>query len=477
MSTTKSWNGVAFWGLDDEFDPQWILTPEQRRLQAELIELCASVLRPNAIESDRHLIYPRKNFEALASLGLLGLLVPKAWGGLGENHVCAAMVVETIARYGCPSTAMCYTMHLGATAAALFRSHENPELQQLLKRLDQDILIGTLSYSDPETGSHFWYPVSSKAERTSQGWQVTKKASWTTSAGFADWYIVQTTSPMFDGNYSDLSCFLIYSDEVKAEPSQWDAMGLRGNQSGTLLVDGVTVPFNRMVGPKGDGTSSNDEIVDPFFLLCSSACWNGIALGSIDLAKRHVTRKKHVDVGLRVADYPTIQDYFGEAIIDTNACRSFTFSMGKLMDDLTQNCDWSIHADLAALPRAAYLSWYWQIKFSAAKNVAHVCDKMLHACGGSGFKKDMEIERYLRDGKAGWVMGPTNEVLRQFVGKMALLGVESLDYWNQSVNERVLHNEVKKLDADGKRKLAESLLQEAASEEAKRMIKPYAGVV
>jgi hypothetical protein len=92
---------------------------------------------------------------------------------------------------------------------------------------------------------------------------------------------------------------------------------------------------------------------------------------------------------------------------------------------------------------------------------------MLHACGGSGFKKDMEIERYLRDGKAGWVMGPTNEVLRQFVGKYALLGMESLDYWNQSVNERVLHNEVKKLDADGKRKLAESLLAQAAEEEAK----------
>jgi alkylation response protein AidB-like acyl-CoA dehydrogenase len=477
MTTTKSWNGAAFWGLSEEFDPQWILTPKQQKLQSDLIELCASVLRPNAIESDRHLIYPRQNFEALASLSLLGLFVPEAWGGLGENHICAAMVVETIARYGCPSTAMCYTMHLGATAAALFRSHENPELQQLLKRLDQDVLIGTLSYSDPETGSHFWYPISSKAERTSQGWQVFKKASWTTSAGFADWYIVQTTSPEFDGNYSDLSCFLIYGDEVKAEPSQWDALGLRGNQSGTLLVDGVTVPFDRMVGPKGDGTSSNDEIVDPFFLLCSSACWNGISLGAIDLAKRHVTRKKHVDVGLRVADYPTIQDYFGEAIIDTNACRMFTFSMGKLMDDLTQDCDWSIHADLTALPRAAYLSWYWQIKFSAAKNVAHVCDKMLHACGGSGFKKDMEIERYLRDGKAGWVMGPTNEVLRQFVGKMALLGVESLDYWNQSVNERVLQNEVKKLDAEGKRKLAESLLQEAKEEEAKRISKPLAAIV
>lgn len=49
--------------------------------------------------------------DALASLGLLGLIVPKELGGLGQNHVCVAMVVETIARYGCSSTAMVYGEH------------------------------------------------------------------------------------------------------------------------------------------------------------------------------------------------------------------------------------------------------------------------------------------------------------------------------------------------------------------------------
>jgi len=168
---------------------------------------------------------------------------------------------------------------------------------------------------------------------------------------------------------------------------------------------------------------------------------------------------------MRVADYPTIQDYVGEGIMDTNASRMFVFSMAQLMDQVTNNCDWTIHQDLSAMPRSAYLSWYWQIKFIAAKNVAHVCDKMLHACGGSGFKKDMEIERYLRDGKAGWVMGPTNEVLRQFVGKLALLGIDALDYWNQRVNERVLQNELKKMTPEEKRQLAESLLAQAQEAE------------
>ena len=75
----------------------------------------------------------------------------------------------------------------------------------------------------------------------------------------------------------------------------------------------------------------------------------------------------------------------------------------------------------------------------------------------------MELERYLRDAKAGWVMGPTNEVLRQFVGKAALLGFGALDYWNQSLNERVLNNEVKKMSAKEKRAFAEKLLADAKS--------------
>lgn len=457
----KQWANSKFWGLGFEFDPQWVLTSEQKELQQKIIALCETTLRANAVESDRKLIYPRKNFEALATLGLLGLLVPKELNGLGQNHICAAMVVETIARYGCASTAMCYTMHLGATAAALLRHHHNPTLKDILSRLDKDVLIGTESFSDPETGSHFWYPFSSKAEKTATGWKIFKKASWTTSAGFADWYIVQTTSPDFAGDYSNLSCFLLKKDEVKSDPSKWDGLGLRGNQSGTLEATGVELSADRLVGPLGDGARANDEVIDIFFILCSSACWNGIAMGMVDIVKKHTTTKKHIDVGMRVADYPTIQDYVGEAITDTNTCRAFVCQMGQALDAATDNCNWAIHEDLLTLPRSKYLHWMWQLKFATAKNVAHVSDKMLHACGGTGYKPELGIERYLRDAKAGWVMGPTNEVLRQFIGKMALLGVESLDYWNQSVNERVLNNEIKKMDKNAKRALADQLLAES----------------
>jgi hypothetical protein len=61
-------------------------------------------------------------------------------------------------------------------------------------------------------------------------------------------------------------------------------------------------------------------------------------------------------------------------------------------------------------------------------------------------------------------MGPTNEVLRQFVGKAVLLGFDALDYWNQTYNRRAVENELKKLDAQGKKELAEQLLAEVEKE-------------
>src|ERR1051326_7861621 len=247
MSQTKKWGEEEFWGLGFEWDPQWVLTDQQKELQRKLIEVSRTTLRDNALESDKKLLFPRKNFEALAKLGLLGLIAPKELGGMGENHVCAAMAVETIARYGCASTAMCYTMHLGAVAAACFRYHNNDTLRKVLSRLDKDVFIGTLSYSDPETGSHFWYPVSSGAEKVDGGYRINKKASWTTSGGFADFYVLQTTSPDFSG-YDDLSVFVIDGEHAQSQPSLWDALGLRGNQSGPIEIDNVEIPAEQLVG-------------------------------------------------------------------------------------------------------------------------------------------------------------------------------------------------------------------------------------
>ena len=111
--------------------------------------------------------------------------------------------------------------------------------------------------------------------------------------------------------------------QLNLEPPDYHYF-LRGADGASALVNeqrllgSFIVAPDALVGPIGDGAKSNDEVAAPFFLVCSSACWNGICLAAMDITKNHTTRKVHNDVGMRVADNPTIQDYVGECLIDTN---------------------------------------------------------------------------------------------------------------------------------------------------------------
>ena len=455
--TTKRWGGEPYYGLDYEFDPLWFLTPEQLELQQRLIEVCHDVIRPNAIEADRTGEYPRTSLKALAELGLLAVIVPEKYGARGENHVGTLMVTETIARYGCPSTALIYMMHMVAVAALVYRARGNSEIQGLLRRIDSDCLVGTASYTDPETGGHFWYPKISSSERVAQGWHVRKKAAFTTSSGFADWYVTQTTSPDFAGDYSDLSVFLLYPDEVTPKPGTWDAMGMHANQSGPLEVDAV-IPADRILGWPGDGAASNDEAVDPLAMLMYAGAYNGVALACIDVAKRHATRRAHVQYGRTIADYATTQDVFGGVVADTQASRIYAYTFAKALDDITDGGSWTMYEDDPHVkPRASLTSWSLSAKLLAAGLASRVSDTMLQVCGGRGYTRGAEIERLVRDAKAGWVMAPSNEVTRQMIGRWALFGAEAIDWWNQHIDEPALQNELGKLDREGKQRIIDQL--------------------
>ena len=454
------WGGKPYFGLGYDFDPQWFLTDQQKDLQKQLIEVCHDVIRPQAAICDETGEYPWKSVEALAELRLLGCIVPEKWGGRGENHVGLAMIGETLTRYGCPSTGVIFMMHMAGLAALLFRAGGNKEIQSLLARIDTDVMIGSASYTDPETGGHFWYPKISSAKKVEDGWHVKKSSAFTTSCGHAKWMVTQTTSPNFSGDYSDLSVFLVYDDEIKSNPTLWDVMGMRATSPGPVEFD-VVLPDDRMVGPPGDGASSNDEAVNAVGMLMYGALYSGVAMGALDLAKRYTTQRRHANFGQCVADYPTTHDVYGKSVVDAQTARMYLYSFCQQLDHCTNNGDWTIYETQPdARPRSPLILWGLNAKEIAARVASEVPERMFHLFGGAGFSRKLEIERLLRDSKAGWVMGPSNEVTRGIVGRWALFGAEAVDWWNQKPNEGLLGAELGKLDDEAKRQLIKRLQDE-----------------
>jgi alkylation response protein AidB-like acyl-CoA dehydrogenase len=148
-------------------------------------------------------------------------------------------------------------------------------------------------------------------------------------------------------------------------------------------------------------------------------------------------------------------------VIETQASRFFTYGLCQQLDRVTENGDWTMYeADPGARPRTPYIWWGIAAKEKACRVASETADSMFHLFGGAAYSRRNEIERVLRDSRAGWIMGPTNEVARGIVGRWALGGYQAVDWWNQRVNEGLLNSELGKLDADGKRAIIDKLSAE-----------------
>ena len=390
---------------------QWPFSPQQLQIAAVADEIGREILGPNAEELDRTGLYPRANLLHTARAGLNGLLLPHAYGGLALDHVSYALVTQTLARY-CPSTTMVFVMHSTATQTVNLAGDE--EQRAALLPPVRDGSLGTLAFSEPMTGSHFWYCVS-QARRDGDDYLLDKDSSFVTSAGEADWYVVQTRTPDSD-DPSDMVYLLVFNDQPGLWAGRWRALGMNGNASGPMRFRNVRVSARNRIGPEGGGAYWNDNVVDPIFLLGSSACWTGIARGALEFAVEHATSRVHADVGKRVADYQLMRHYLARCKILVSSAEALLFRAAQRLDELT--AAGRLHAEM--------LFDLWELKVHAADIVIETTNLCLQVTGGLGFKSG-PIERLLRDGRAGAVMGPSNEMCREWIG-LTLVG-EKVEYW------------------------------------------------
>lgn len=381
---------------------------EEIREKAKLVG--EQILRPNADISDREGIYPRVSLQAIADAGFGAVTVPKEYGGLGAGCSGFAVLAETFAQY-CSSASMVWVMHTAAVQT-LFAAGSEEQRQRFIPKVVRGE-IGGLAFSEPATGSHFWNVIS-KAPRVGEGYLLNADKSFVTSAGEADWYIVETNSP--DSKKADPLMFLIVEkDQDGVEAFPFDALGLRGNNSGPMKYKNVFVPIRNRLGEEGGAGFYNDTVIDPFFLLGSSSCWVGIAQGAISAAVEQAKKKVHADTGKSVASYQVIRHEMAKAQILVDSARSMLYRVAEKMDEAVSKGE-SLDSCLYPL---------WELKTHAADIVIDVTNKALQISGGRGYLRG-NIERFMRDGRAGAIMGPTNEILRDWIGK-TLIGLPWLE--------------------------------------------------
>lgn len=384
-----------------EIPKWWSCPPGFEELRETAHKIGKNELLPRASISDRDGVYPRESIKAIAEAGFGAVTIPTEAGGIGFGFTGFAVLAESFAHY-CASSTMCWIMHTAAVQT-LYTAGTAQQRQRFIPGVLNGE-IGGLAFSEPATGSHFWNVVS-EAPRVAGGYLLNADKSFVTSAGEADWYIVCTNSP--DTVNMDKLMFLIvenHHDGVEYFP--FSAMGLRGNSSGPMKFKNVKIELENRLGDEGGMNKYNDNVIDPLFLLGTSACWIGISQGAINAAIDSAKKKVHKDTGKAVTGYQVIRHELAKAQILVDSARSMLFRVSVAMDQCMKKGN----------ELSTCLYPLWELKTHAADIVIQVTNQALQVSGGRGYLSG-QVEKFLRDGRAGALMGPTNEILREWIGK------------------------------------------------------------
>jgi len=371
------------------------LTDEDRNALADQAWAVAEKIKPSAASLDASRTYPDDHINALADAGLAGLLVSPENGGKGGDLTSLALVCEAVG-WANGSTGLVYLMHLCGTATIGAKATPEQAKEWLVPATTGDTLA-TLAFSERATGAHFYMP-QIKAEKSNGGYVLNGRKSFVTSGGYADLYPVLVNASGGEG----LDVLVVHgADKGVSFTGAWEGIGMTGNSSIEMVLDSVEIPADRIVGAEGDGQELVFNVVAPTFLIGLAALNVGIAQAALDDTIEHVKTRRNA--GGILAELPTVQTEIAEMTIAVEEARALVVTAARAADA----------GNPAALPLVM------QSKIGATEAAIEVTGKAMEACGGLAYSKRLDIERYWRDGRAGSIMAPTNEVLKQWVGKLA----------------------------------------------------------
>lgn len=378
------------------------LTKTQQDWKDRVAELAAKEIGPRAAEYDRLARFPKESLDALRDAGLWALRVSKEHGGPGGDLVTTCLVVEEVAKH-CPSTAMCYKMHLEATE--LVTHIPTPyQVERFVKPLARGELFATIAGGETAgaTGAD-WSPDAmnvSTCPLVDGGYQLNNvRKSYVTSAGHATHYLAlcrlegRPTQGMPD-------FLMVERDNIKWETvGEWNGLGMRGNSSMPMIFNGV-VPAEHRLGIGRENEPVIPKYMMPLLILTYGAAYLGIASGAYALGCKEVV--KRYPSGARRLDATINKRRFAEMSAQIEAARALLHVAAAMADAGT----------------APSITPFVQAKVLCSEAAVRVTQDLMTIFGGTAFASRLPFERYFRDARAGMVMGMANDQAYELIASL-----------------------------------------------------------
>ena len=346
------------------------------------ISAIAAAAALDAEDVDRAARFPKKAIDAARAERLLGVQIPKAFGGDGASIFDIADMCYALGR-ACSSTAMIFAMHQTKIACLVRHGTGSAYHEALMRRVAAEQMLLASSTTEGQNGGNIRFS-SAAVEREGTEISLVRNATVISYGAQADG-IVTIARRANDAAGSDQVLLAITRDDYTLERSvEWETLGMRGTCSA-----GFELKFNgssEQIFPEGYD-KIHAQTMTPVAHLCWSSVWAGIAAAAVERAQAFI-RKAARGAG---GQMPPGAAHF-------NAAR---MTLAKLRAIITVNLDtYAAHEhDERALSSLDFQSSINLLKVEASELAVETVMSAMRACGLAGYRNDGEfsVGRLLRD--------------------------------------------------------------------------------